>query len=92
MSCGVGCRGSLEPLWLWLWLWCRSAAVALLQPLAWEPPYATGATIKKKRQKINKSKKERAWGRVSCTKEDPDFFEGAAEGHSMGQWALERCF
>ena len=23
-----------------LWLWCRLAAVALIQPLSWKPPYA----------------------------------------------------
>ena len=23
-----------------LWLWCRPAAIAPIQPLAWEPPYA----------------------------------------------------
>ena len=27
-----------------LWLRCRLAAAAPVQPLAWEPPYATGAT------------------------------------------------
>ena len=40
MSCGVGCRHGLDPVWLWLW--CRLAAVAPIQPLACEPPYATG--------------------------------------------------
>ena len=30
-----------------LWLWCRLAAVALVQPLAWEPPYV----LKKKKKK-----------------------------------------
>ena len=25
-----------------LWLWCRLAAAALIQPLAWELPYASG--------------------------------------------------
>ena len=34
-----------------LWLWCRQAAVALVQPLAWEPPYATGAALKKQKRK-----------------------------------------
>ena len=38
MSCGVGGRfGSNLEL---LWLWCGPAAVALIRPLAWEPPYA----------------------------------------------------
>ena len=30
-----------------LWLWCRLAAAALILPLAWEFPYATGAALKK---------------------------------------------
>ena len=32
-----------------LWLWCRLAAVALIRPLAWEPPYAASAALKKKK-------------------------------------------
>ena len=28
-----------------LWLGCRLVAVALIQPLAWELPYATGAAL-----------------------------------------------
>ena len=50
MSCGVGRRRSLDPVLLWLW--CRLAATAPIQPLAWEPPYATGAALEK--AKINK--------------------------------------
>ena len=34
-----------------LWLWCRPWATALIQPLAWEPPYAKGATLKTKKKK-----------------------------------------
>ena len=30
-----------------LWLWCRLAAVALIQPLAWEPPHAVGVALKR---------------------------------------------
>ena len=50
MSCGLGCRrGSDLAL---LRLWRRPAAVALIRPLAWEPPYAAGAALEKaKRQK-----------------------------------------
>ena len=34
-----------------LWLWCRSVATAPMRPLAWEPPYAAGASLEKaKRQ------------------------------------------
>ena len=35
-----------------LWLWCRPAATALIQPLAWEPPYATGVALEKTEKKI----------------------------------------
>ena len=38
-----------------LWLWCRLAAVALIGPLAWEFPYATGAAIKSKKKKKKKA-------------------------------------
>ena len=34
-----------------LWLWHRPAAVAPVRPLAWEPPYASSATLKKKAKK-----------------------------------------
>ena len=37
MSCGVGHRHGLDPTLLWLW--CGLAAIALIQPLAWEPPW-----------------------------------------------------
>ena len=50
MSSGVGRRHSSDPLLLWLWY--RPAATALIQPLAWEPPYAAGVALEKaKRQK-----------------------------------------
>ena len=53
MSCGVGHRrGSDLAL---LWLWCRPAAVALIRPLAWEPPYAMDVALKKQKQ-TNKQK------------------------------------
>ena len=31
-----------------LWLWRRLTAAALIQPLAWELPYAAGVALKKK--------------------------------------------
>ena len=35
-----------------LWIWRRLVATAPIRPLAWEPPYATGAALEKaKRQK-----------------------------------------
>ena len=45
MSCGIGHRCSLD-LSL-LWLWGRLVATALIRPLAWDPPYAEGAALKK---------------------------------------------
>ena len=49
MSCGVGCRRGSDPALLWL---ChRPAAVDPIGPLAWEPPYAAGATLKRQRDK-----------------------------------------
>ena len=47
MSCGVGLRLSSYPVLLRLWLWCRPAAIALIQPLAWELLYTAGAALKK---------------------------------------------
>ena len=49
MSCGVGHRcGSNLAL---LWLWHRPVATALIGPLAWEPPYATGAALERQKDK-----------------------------------------
>ena len=47
MSCGVGRRCSSDPTLLWLWLWHRQAAIALIQPLAWDLPYAMGKALKR---------------------------------------------
>ena len=49
MSCGIGRRCSLDLTLLWLWR--RLAATAPIRPLAWEPPYATGATLKRQKKK-----------------------------------------
>ena len=45
MSCGVGSNPVL------LWLWCRPAATAQIGPLAWEPPYAAVAALKRQKTK-----------------------------------------
>ena len=52
MSCGIDCRHGLDLALLWLW-W-RSAAVAPIRPLAWEPPYTVGEVLQ--RQKTKKKK------------------------------------
>ena len=36
-------------------LWCRPAATAPIRPLTWEPPYVTGAALKRKRKKEEKN-------------------------------------
>ena len=48
MICGAsrGCGSDLELLWR------RLVAVAPIQPLAWDPPYAGGAALKSKKRKI----------------------------------------
>ena len=49
MSSGVGHRSGLDLALLWLW--GGLAAVALIRPLAWEPPYAVGVALKAKKTK-----------------------------------------
>ena len=49
LSCGIGQRHDSDPTLLWLW--CRPAAAALIQPLAWEPPYAKGVAQKEQKTK-----------------------------------------
>ena len=56
MSCGVGCRRSLDPTLLWLWH--RPVATALIGPLAWEPPYAEEAALEKKKAKRQRCSKK----------------------------------
>ena len=52
--------GSIPDLAQWvkalalLWLWCRLVAVALIRPLAWEPPYAMGVALEKTKKKQRK--------------------------------------
>ena len=52
MSFGVGRRRGSDPMLLWLW--CRPTATALIRPLDWESPSATGAALKK-------TKDEKSW-------------------------------
>ena len=54
MSSGIGHRcGSDLAL---LWLWHRPGATALIPLLAWEPPYATGVTLKRQTNNNNNNK------------------------------------
>ena len=49
MSCGAGRRLGSDLALLWLWPW--PAAVALIRPLAWEPPYVLSVALKSQKQK-----------------------------------------
>ena len=55
MSCGVGRRHGLDPMLLWQ----RLTATAPIEPLAWKPPHAVGAALKRQsiNQSINKKRK-----------------------------------
>ena len=65
MSYGVGRRRGSDLAFLWLWR--RPAAVALIQPLAWEPAHAMGAALRKRKKEKVKNTIEiiqrwmRAW-------------------------------
>ena len=52
--CGVGCRRGSDPALLWLW--CGPAATTPIQPLAWEPPYASSEALKRQKQTNNSNK------------------------------------
>ena len=55
VSCGVGCRHSLDPVLLWLW--CRPAVP--IQLLVWEPPCSTEKQKAKSKEKERKGKERR---------------------------------
>ena len=46
------CRSQTQLRSCMLWLWLRPAATTPIQPLAWDPPYATGAALKRQKTKI----------------------------------------
>ena len=48
MNCGVGDRRSSDLALLWLWY--RPVAIALIRPLAWELPHATGAALRRQKK------------------------------------------
>ena len=79
MSCGVGHRHGLDPALLWLWY--RPAAVAVIRPLAWEPPCAVGAALKTQNKIKYKNKK--------CTRSKEPMLEGQHSVEEEGRKA--RC-
>ena len=78
MSCGVGCRCGLDPTLLWLWR--RPVATALIRPLAWEPPYAEGASLEK-----TGGKKKKKTSRILVTVTLRKYFLGVPD---VAQWLM----
>ena len=66
MNCCIGHR-HVSGLDL-VWLWNRSAAVALIRPLAWELPYAAGVALKTKKKKKKKTKPKKQNKTKPCCK------------------------
>ena len=60
MNCGIVHRHGSDLILLWLGRGLES--VAMIQPLAWEHPYAASAALKKKEKR--KEKKERKKERI----------------------------
>ena len=54
LSFGVDRRRGSDPVLLWLWR--RLAATTPIHHLAWEPPYAEGAALKRQKPKTNKKR------------------------------------
>ena len=48
--CELWCRLQTPLGPILLWLWHRPAATAPIRPLAWEPPYAAGVALKRKKR------------------------------------------
>ena len=68
-----------------LWLWCRTKATGPIRPLVWEPPYATGTALKRK-------KKKNEWmsvGGISRRAAPCSLFSGA--GSSSLALGLQAC-
>ena len=78
MSCGVGCRHGLDPALLGLW--CRPAVVALIRPLAWEPPDAPSVALKRQ-----KEKKKDSFAQVTRQKGFPAYILIRGQRPGMGE-------
>ena len=73
MSCGVGRRHGSDLVVLWY----RLAATAPMRPLAWEPPHAAGAVLRKNTKYQKKKKKKKTLKKRSfflCEKQLKNIF------------------
>ena len=68
MSCAVGHRRSSDPVLLRLWH--RPVATALIRPLAWEPPYASGTALEKAKKAKRPKKKKKKKIKIKKMQED----------------------
>ena len=73
--CELWCRCRRGSDLALLWLWCRPEATALIRPLAWESPNATGAALKRQ----NKTKKQ-------ASKEQPTLLHTDKRRNHSQQW------
>ena len=83
-SCGVGRRRGSDLVLLWLWC-SRLAAVAPIRPLAWEPPCAATAALK--RQKDQKKPTNSTMSKC-LSKYNQCFINKTVskENHGLGKW------
>ena len=65
----IGRRHSSDPELLWLWH--RPAATTPIGPLAWKPPYATGAALKRQKTTTKNKKQKKSLGLITSLSESP---------------------
>ena len=82
MNCGVGCTCSSDLALLRLWR--RLVATAPIGPLAWKPPYAAGAALKRTKDKRQKKEEERKEKERTENRKDQ-------EGASLSQTTWHRA-
>ena len=80
MNCGVGHRHGLDPMLLGLWR--RPVATALIQHLAWKPPYTTVAALEKAKSQKKKKKKQKTRGTLEPLRVLGEGLAGLALPHS----------
>ena len=93
ISCGVGCKHSSDLALLGLW--CRLAAAALLWPLAWELPKATGAALERQKKKKKKKAKQTTPKTLPTKRQEFEnrqrIWRISLEKIQMGPKHVERC-